>query len=421
MALNPGDLIFVGWDSDNDDISFIATTDIAAGEVIYFTDNEWTGTEFNNFNEGLIQWTVPAGGVPAGTVIGLNLAPSGVGGGTATVSTGTLDVVDGVPNLAGGNEMFWAFQGTPQVGGGFTDTNFVAVISNQTTGGDSNTPNLTGTGLSTSNGGVIIAGNNDYMEWTGGATLPDPVTREDLIDSILDTTNWATADGAGNSNPNGSGFVVDNPTVVCFAHGTRINAPELGKVNVEHLKPGMLLCTFGSHPKKIRWIGKRKINANELAENPKLRPVRITAGALGGMLPECDILVSRQHRMLVSSKIAHSIFGTRDVLIPSIKLTALPGIYIDNTIDNVEYYHVLLDKHEVIYAEGAPTESLYTGPVALMSLSSEAKKEIMTIFPELLDKQHAPEHAALVPSDVDQKELVARHLKNKKPMLECFA
>lgn len=419
MALSVGDLLFVGWDSDNDDISFIATTDIAAGEVIYFTDNEWTGTDFNNFNEGLIEWTVPVGGVSAGTVIDLEFSPTG-GGGTATVSAGTLAVVDGVPNIAGSNEMFWAFQGTPEVSGGFTDTNFIAVIANEVTGNAGNSPNLTGTGLTTSNGAVIIDGDNDYMEWTGDGALSDPVIRQDLIDSILNTGNWTTADSGGNSNPNGTGFDIDTQTVVCFARGTHIQTAQSGKMNVEDLCTGMPICTYGHNKERIRWIGRRKFNQTELTMNPKLRPIRIVAGALGSGLPKRDLLVSRQHRMLVSSKIAARIFGTKEVLIPAIKLIELPGIYIDDRVDEVEYFHVLFDKHEVIFAEGAPTESLYTGPGALNAISSEAKDEILEIFPELTNKYHVPEHAALVPSNKAQKELVARHLKNEKPVLDCF-
>ena len=86
--------------------------------------------------------------------------------------------------------------------------------------------------------------------------------------------------------------------------------------------------------------------------------------------------------MLVKSKIAERMFGVSEVLIPAIKLVGMPGIYIDQDTDCVDYFHLLFDQHEIIFAEGAPTESLFTGPEALRSISPEARYEILQIFPE---------------------------------------
>lgn len=205
-------------------------------------------------------------------------------------------------------------------------------------------------------------------------------------------------------------------SVPCFVRGTRIKT-DLGIVRIEDLCVGMPVCTQNSQVEPIRWIGRKKIGRQELAKNPKLHPVCITAGALGGGIPERDLRVSRQHRMLVSSKIVDRMFGTKDALISAIKLTKLPGIYVEDRVDAVEYFHVLFDRHEVIFAEGAPSESLCTGPEALKAVSSEAREEILAIFPELSDKDYTPKHAALVPTNKAQKELVTRHAKNNRSVL----
>ncbi|MTI00525.1 Hint domain-containing protein [Roseibium sp. RKSG952] len=210
----------------------------------------------------------------------------------------------------------------------------------------------------------------------------------------------------------GTGFV-------CFTRDTLILS-ERGPVRVQDLRTGDMIPTKGHGMQPLRWIGRRRFDTGSLEDNAKRRPVRILAGALGGGLPERDLLVSRQHRMLVQSKIAERMFGASDVLIPAIKLIALPGIFVDETVESVEYFHLLFDRHEIVFAEGAPSESLYTGPEALKSLSSEARREIFDIFPELAEMNYTPNPASYIPKGRQQAQLVARHLKNNKPLLQAI-
>lgn len=202
---------------------------------------------------------------------------------------------------------------------------------------------------------------------------------------------------------------------ICFTSGTNIEAG-CGLVAVEELRVGQLICTIDKGYQPILWIGRRRVASDELKANPKLYPVRITAGALGNGLPERDLVVSRQHRMLVSSKIAEEVCGALQVLIPAIKLTNLQGIYVDETFVTVDYYHLLFENHEVIFAEGAPTESLFTGPLALKALGSELREEVFTLFPELKKRDYNPEPAFLIPPNNMQKRLITRHLKKNKPL-----
>lgn len=205
--------------------------------------------------------------------------------------------------------------------------------------------------------------------------------------------------------------------IVCFCKGTLIDTPTAA-VPVEALDKGALVTEISGRSLRVRAVFRSVIDADALRDAPKLRPVRITAGALGNGLPKRDLLVSRQHRMLVSSKIAERMFGQSDVLIPAIKLTELPGIFVDDGVTDVEYFHILFDKHEVIFAEGAPSESLFTGPEALKSVPDEARIEIFEIFPWLAGCDDRPEPAVIIPPGKMQKQLVARHLKNQKPLLD---
>ncbi|MFS4581458.1 Hint domain-containing protein [Phaeobacter sp. C3_T13_0] len=205
--------------------------------------------------------------------------------------------------------------------------------------------------------------------------------------------------------------------ITCFVRGTLIET-ERGLVPVERLvKNDRILVADGSY-RPLRMVMRRALSATDQRENPKLKPVRITAGALGHGLPKRDLLVSRQHRMLVTSKITERMFGEPEVLVAAVRLTELPGIFVDQDTAAVEYFHLLFDQHEVIYAEGAPTESLFTGTEALKALTPDAYEEITLLFPDLLTAQIARQSACHIPSGKQQRQLVARHLKNNKPILE---
>lgn len=202
--------------------------------------------------------------------------------------------------------------------------------------------------------------------------------------------------------------------VVCFASGTLI-ATETGARPVEDLIAGDRLVTKSYDLQPLILNMSRRLSAKDLQDNPKLRPVRISAGALGKGMPSRDLLVSRQHRMLISSKIAMRMFGKTEVLVSAIKLTDLPGIYIDESVTSVTYHHLLMESHQVIFAENAPAESLLTGEEALQTLAPEALEELQALFPELKEmKSDAP--ASLIPSAKNQKRLVARHGQNRQPL-----
>ncbi len=74
----------------------------------------------------------------------------------------------------------------------------------------------------------------------------------------------------------------------------------------------------------------------------------------------------------------------------------------------------------MILAEGAPSESLYLGPEALDSVPSDARAEILQMFPQVTEPGFVPVPALSIPTGPQQKQLIARHAKNQKPPLELF-
>ena len=268
--------------------------------------------------------------------------------------------------------------------------------------------------LSDSSDGTVFS----FVSFTDTAAAV--TATEGPADGLTSTEIGSAGAGSSLESTDGTSYTLQTtPTpgsIPCFTSGTMIAVPG-GTQEIEQLSEGDLVLTKDRALRAICWIGRRKYTAQQLEQNPKLRPVRIMAGALGQGLPERDMLVSRRHRMLLQSKIAERMFGKSEVLIPAIKLTELPGIFVDQTVQSVEYIHLLFEQHEIIYAEGAPTESLFTGPEALKSISPEARQEILSIFPEVKKLDYRPKPARFIPPRKSQKQLIARHLKNSRPCI----
>jgi hypothetical protein len=180
-----------------------------------------------------------------------------------------------------------------------------------------------------------------------------------------------------------TGTIVFNDTdLVCFTSGTLIKTAR-GEVPVEKLQLGDQVLTLDAGYQEILWIGSRTLSSTQLKVHPKFLPIRIAAGALGVNQPEHELLVSPQHRVLIHSTIAERMFGHSEVLVAAKQLLEVDGIEIADDVAAVTYWHFMFDAHQIVFANGAATESLYTGSEALKAVGREARQEILGIFPEL--------------------------------------
>jgi len=174
-----------------------------------------------------------------------------------------------------------------------------------------------------------------------------------------------------------SALTTENTGVVCFARGTRIRVPG-GEVPIEMLRSGDLVQTRDNGVKPIRWIGNRSLGKSELEAVPKLLPIVLQAGHFG---LERDLIVSPQHGVLLRDPK----FGGSDILYRARHLAEMQGggARIMRGRQQVTYFHILFDQHEVVFSNGIPSESLYPGLMALKSLSAPAQAEIGELFPDL--------------------------------------
>jgi hypothetical protein len=134
---------------------------------------------------------------------------------------------------------------------------------------------------------------------------------------------------------------------VCFVEGTLIRTAR-GEVPVEELRIGeLVICARGEH-RPIKWIGYREIDCGRHPDPHLAMPVRIVANAFGTNLPRSDLFVSPGHAICVSV--------VDQFLIPASAL--INGASIAQIeVPTVAYWHVELDTHDIIFANGMPTES----------------------------------------------------------------
>jgi Ca2+-binding RTX toxin-like protein len=177
------------------------------------------------------------------------------------------------------------------------------------------------------------------------------------------------------------GLTFDQTNVVCFTAGTLIETAA-GPQAVESLMPGDLVVTRDHGLQELRWIGRRRISLAEQVVNPGLRPVRIAAGALGDNLPQADLMVSPQHRVLFTGADAEMLFGEAEVLVVARHLVddvAVTQAY----LPEVTYVHILFDRHEIVQTAGLWSESFQPAERALGAMDADQRAEIAALFPEI--------------------------------------
>lgn len=200
-------------------------------------------------------------------------------------------------------------------------------------------------------------------------------------------------------------------TAPCFTPGTLIETAT-GARPVEDLRPGDAVLTRDNGPQPLRWTGGTTLDARQLDLQPNLAPILIPRDALGPNLPAQDLLVSPQHRILLRSAIAARMFGADQVLVAAKHLTALPRIRALRPAAGVRYLHLLFDRHELLRSNGIWTESLLTGPQALLALPAAARREIRALLP---DRPQDP--ARRLTTGRQGRKLVERHLRNDRAFL----
>ena len=170
--------------------------------------------------------------------------------------------------------------------------------------------------------------------------------------------------------------------ILCFTPGTLIDTVA-GPREITTLRPGDLVLTEDDGPQPLRWISRTVMDPARLNRCPHLRPLVIRKGALAPGLPTRDMMVSPQHRMLITGWKAELLHGAAEVLVPAKSLRDACQVVPAPWQDGVCYYHLLFDRHQIVTANGTPSESLHAGELDKSALDPAARADLLALFPDL--------------------------------------
>jgi hypothetical protein len=175
--------------------------------------------------------------------------------------------------------------------------------------------------------------------------------------------------------------------VICFTPDTRLATP-MGPRMIRDLQPGDMIETRDNGPQEVLWCGHRRMTGARLYAMPHLRPIRFKAGALGIGRPDEDLLVSPQHRMLLKGPAAQALFNTPEVLVAAEDLLNDQTVIVDHTLREVTYVHILLQRHNVIWANGLESESFHPSNTALDTVDPAQLGQLLQLLPGVEANPH---------------------------------
>ena len=210
------------------------------------------------------------------------------------------------------------------------------------------------------------------MTYTGLTSLGNPVFNDGVNNYFINMNGEEAISGKPS-------VTQSNYAIPCFLRGTLI-ATEEGEIPVEDLAIGTRVKTVDGSFKPVTWVGKRSYLRlfTPLNRRNAVMPIRIAAGALADGVPARDLHVSPKHALLLDGHL----------IAPELLVNGTTIARMD--IERVDYFHVKLEAHDVIFAEGTPAET-YVVHGNLKSFNNWAEHE--AIFGPVEDDPAAVDYA----------------------------
>lgn len=170
--------------------------------------------------------------------------------------------------------------------------------------------------------------------------------------------------------------------VICFTPGTLIATPD-GLRPVEAIRPGDRVSTRDDGDQEVLWTGARRMSGARLYALPQLRPIRIRAGALDDTRPDGDLIVSPDHRILVTGARAQALFNQAEVLVAARDLIDGRMVVTETAMREVTYVHLLTERHQILWANGLETESFHPANADLDLVDPAQRAALLNLVPGL--------------------------------------
>jgi len=150
-----------------------------------------------------------------------------------------------------------------------------------------------------------------------------------------------------------------------------------------------LICTKDNGAQPIRWIGSRQITGGRLMAMPMLRPIRIKANVFADGEPDQDLVVSPDHRILLKGSAARALFNTSEVLVAARDLVNDSHIRVDHRCRGISYVHLMLDQHQIVWANGVEVESFHPAAMDPDNIDPLQRNSLWERFPDVVDDAHS--------------------------------
>jgi hypothetical protein len=274
---------------------------------------------------------------------------------SSAVATSTLNVVHTPPTLTVGGTVNYSEVGLPiavDPGLMVSDSDSGGLLQGATvditsgfTAGDVLGVNVTGTpGISVtqnSNGTLTLSGSDTLADYQAALRSVSFASTAPESTTTSRTLTWSVTDGVASSAAGETSTISVAP---CYCRGARI-LTERGEVAVEHLRVGDIAITAAGRRRPIVWLGHRRLDLSRHPRPYAVHPVRVAAGAFGDNLPHRDLWLSP----------GHNVTSDGDLMPISSLINGCSVAQIAR--DRVEYWHVELDAHDILIAEGLAAES----------------------------------------------------------------
>jgi len=179
---------------------------------------------------------------------------------------------------------------------------------------------------------------------------------------------------------------VVKPGVTGLCAGANLRTP-CGPRRVEFLRPGDLVVTRDNGLMPVRLIWTKTVTAAETAADPSLAPIVLRPRAVGPMMPQKTLSVGSAHRLLIPGWRLLDEEDGESCLVPARDIAGLnDSTFIDRAPDEVTFYNVVFDEHQVFAANGLPVESFLPCQETLRDAPNTARETLRKTFPDMAPK-----------------------------------